>query len=115
MLLNICTKYGIEAAVKYDVTKSMIMVIRSKYDRDTVFLDFVLTGAPLTICTEDLGHFLTDDSVISYMLRETCSSGNIMCITDVKTNLYKFFCSQISHQPPTPTPPHRQPQCISPT
>ncbi len=37
MLLNICSEYGIEADVKYNAIKSVVMIIRSKYDRNTVF------------------------------------------------------------------------------
>ena len=56
MLLNIYTEYGIEADKK-------IQCIRSKYDRDTVFPDFVLTGALVSISSEVkyLGHFMSDD------------------------------------------------------
>ena len=51
MLLNTCTEYGTEVDVEYNVTKSMVMVIPSKYDMDTVFPDFVLIGAPQSIST----------------------------------------------------------------
>ncbi len=38
------------------------MIIRSKYDRNTVFPNFILIGAPLSISTEVkyLGHYMTD-------------------------------------------------------
>ncbi len=63
MLLNICSEYGLEADVKYNAIKSVVMIIRSKYDRNTVFPNFILTGAPLSISTEVkyLGHYMTDD------------------------------------------------------
>ena len=48
MLLNIC----IEADVKYNAIKSMVLVIRSKYEMDTIFPDFVLMCAALSISTE---------------------------------------------------------------
>ncbi len=44
MLLNICSEYGIEADVKYNAIKSVVMIIRSKYNRNTVFPNFILTG-----------------------------------------------------------------------
>ncbi len=53
----------IEVDVKYNAIKSVVMIIRSKYDRNTVFPNFILTGAPFSISTEVkyLGHYMTDD------------------------------------------------------
>ena len=41
----------------------MTITINSKYDNDTVFPEFIVTGASLSISTEVkyLGHFTTDD------------------------------------------------------
>ncbi len=65
MLLNICSEYGIEADVKYNAIESVVMIIRSKYDKNTVhiFSNFILTGAPLSISTEVkyLEHYMIDD------------------------------------------------------
>ncbi len=63
MQLNICSEHSIEADVKYNAIKSVVMIIRSKYDRNTVFPNFILTGAPLSISTEVkyLGQYMTDD------------------------------------------------------
>ncbi len=62
MLLNICSEYSIEADVKYNAIKNVVMIMWSKY-KNTVFPNFILTGAPLSISTEVkyLGHYMTVD------------------------------------------------------
>ena len=49
LLLEICSEYGIEFDIKYNAIKSTIMIIRSKYDKRTVFPSFILNGAALII------------------------------------------------------------------
>ncbi len=103
MLLNICSEYGIEADVKYNAIKSMVMIIRLKYDRNAVFPNFVLTGSPLSISTDVkyLGHYMTDDfrddMDINAQYRKLYAQGNTiirkfhMCTADAKVELFTTF------------------------
>ncbi len=107
ILLNICSEYGIEVDVKYNAIKSIVMIIRSKYDTNTVFPNFILTGAPLSISTEVkyLGHYMTDDfrddMDINRQCRKLYAQGNMlirkfhMCTADVKVELFRTFCTPL--------------------
>ncbi len=75
VLLKICSEYGIEFHMKYNATKSTVMIIRSKHNKNTVFHSFVLNGAALLISVEVkyLGHFMTDnfrDDIHVYINRQ---------------------------------------------
>ncbi len=105
MLLNICSEYGIEANVKYNAIKSVVMIIRSKYERNTVFPNFILTGTPLSISTEVkyLGHYMTDDFRDDMDINRQCCKLYVqrnmlirkfdMCTADVKVELFRTFCT----------------------
>jgi hypothetical protein len=107
MFLKICSEYGLESDARYNGIKSMVMIIRSKYDKDTVFPNFVLTDIPLSITAEVkyLGHFMTDDfrddMDINRQCRKLYAQGNTllrkfhMCTADVKVGLFRTFCTPL--------------------
>ena len=47
-LLRICSQYGIDFDIKYNVKKSNIMIVRSREDRKFVFPDFFLSDIALS-------------------------------------------------------------------
>ena len=59
-LLRICSQYGIDFDIKYNVKKSNIMIVRSREDRKLVFPDFFLFDIALKVCNEAkyLGHYI---------------------------------------------------------
>ncbi len=51
-LIKICSKYGIENYTRYNSTKSVVMIIRSKQDKKLVVPKFHLNGVELPINKE---------------------------------------------------------------
>jgi hypothetical protein len=107
MLLKICSEYGIDNNVKYNAIRSTVMVIRSKYDKHTVFPNFMLNSAALCISevVKYLGHFMTedfrDDKDIIRQCRKLYAQGNTllrkfhMCTDDVKVSLFRTYCTPL--------------------
>ena len=101
------SEFGIENDVKYNATKSTVIIIRSKSDKHTVFPDFILNGAALSVSIEVkyLGHFVTDDfrddKDIYRQCRRLYAQGNTlirkfhMCTADVKANLFRTYCTPL--------------------
>ncbi len=51
-LLKICSKYGIENDIRYNSTKSVVMIIRSKQDKKLAVPKFHLNGVELPVNKE---------------------------------------------------------------
>ena len=106
-LLSICSKFGIDNDVKYNASKSHVMVIRCKEHSKLVFPDFYLCDKKLDICSETkyLGHFLTDDLSddrdIYRQCRKLYAQGNTlvrkfhMCSRNVKVILFRAYCTPL--------------------
>lgn len=65
-LLNICSQYGLENDIKYNATKSSIMIVRMKDDKNLTFPEFTLCGSVLNL-TNHLNTLVTVSSVTSLM------------------------------------------------
>ncbi len=104
-LLKMCSKYGIENDIRYNSTKSVVMIIRSKQDNKLAVPKFQLNGVELPINKETiyLGHFITedfrDDRAIQHQCRKLYDKWNMlvrkfsMCSPDVKVSLFRTFCT----------------------
>jgi len=49
-LLNLCSDYGLKYDVQYNAKKTMVMVCRTKGDKDLNFPVFYLSGKALSNC-----------------------------------------------------------------
>ena len=58
-LLNICTEYGFKHDIKYNASKSAVLICRTKQDKR---LNFQMSGNILDVCRriKYLGHFIND-------------------------------------------------------
>ena len=104
-LLNVCSVYGEQHDIKYNESKSVIMICRTVEDRHMTFPDFKLSGKVLNICSEVkyLGHVitdqLTDDEDIFRQCRMLYVRANELarkfgwCTVGVKLTLFKAYCS----------------------
>ncbi len=104
-LLKICSKYGIENDIRYNSTKSIVMIIRSKQKKKLTMPKFHLNGVelPANIETVYLGNFITedfhDDRDIQRQCHKLYSQGNMfvrkfsMCSPDVNVSLFHTFCT----------------------
>ena len=52
-LLNICSDYGVEYDVNYNAKKSVVLICRTKGDKDLHFPDFYLSGQVLPVCNKN--------------------------------------------------------------
>ena len=61
-LLNVCSEYGVAFDVKYNAKKSVVMICRTRGDKDLSFPSFYLAGQALSVCSKAkyLGHVITD-------------------------------------------------------
>ena len=110
-LLNICSEYGVECDVKYNAKKSVVMICRTKDDRDLNFPVFYLSGQALSVCnsTKYLGHIITDtledDEDMFRQRRALYIQANMLvrkfhyCSVDVKVNLFRAYCSPLYSAP----------------
>ena len=106
-LLKICSEYGFEFDIKYNSTKSNIMIVKSKEDRKLCFPEFCLCGQVLNVCSQAkyLGHFIThdmsDDADLGRQCRRLYAQGNTLvrkfhiCSTEVKVTLFKTYCTPL--------------------
>ncbi len=75
-LLSICSRYGSDFDIKFNVKKSNITIVRIREDRKLTFPDFSLSGSVIKVCNESkyLGHYITDDlSGDRDMYRQCCT------------------------------------------
>ncbi len=83
-LLMICSKYGIENDIRYNSTKSVVMIIRYKQDKKLAVPKFHLNCVELPINKETvyLGHIITEDFRDDRNMQRQCcelySQGNII-------------------------------------
>lgn len=110
-LLNICSVYGVKFDVKYNDKKSVVMICRTKEDRDLTFPAFYLSEHVLSVSdkTKYLGHFITDqmydDDDMYRQRRMLYAQANILvrkfhsCSDEVKINLFRAYCTPIYTAP----------------
>ena len=103
-LINVCHLYALKFDIKYNSKKSMVMVIRSKDDRNDNFGRFIIGDLMLEEATQVkyLGHILnenlSDDKDIERQKRYMYAKGNILkrqfhkCSFSVKLLLFKTYC-----------------------
>ena len=62
-LLNICSDYGVEFDIKYNSSKSAVLICRTKQDKWLNFPVFKLSNDCLEVCKKIkyLGHCIADD------------------------------------------------------
>ena len=110
-LLNICSEYGVEYDVKYNAKKSVVLVCRTKEDRDLSFPVFLLSGHALTVCekTKYLGHVIndqmSDDDDMYRQRRLLYIQANMLvrkfhaCSDNVKITLFRAYCTPLYTAP----------------
>ena len=110
-LLNVCTDYGFNFDVKYNAKKSVVMVCRTRNDKDLCFLSFYLAGQEMSVCAKYkyLGHFITeqmnDDDDMFRQRRTLYAQANMLrkkflcCSNDVKINLFRTYCTPLYTAP----------------
>jgi len=104
-MLDICYEYFCEFELKYNVKKSVCMVVRPKWLKYLHIPEVKLGGLILefTDVKKYLGCFIADDLYddcdIKRQVRSVYARGNILikkfrhCSDDVKVKLFKAFCS----------------------
>ena len=106
-LLNVCESYGNLNDIRFNCTKSAVMIIRHDLHKHTIFPDFTLDGQKLTTVEQYkyLGHYITSDLKdhmdIGRQIKKLYAQGNTivrkfhMCTEDVKIMLFKTYCTSL--------------------
>ena len=104
-LLHKCEEFGISHDVKYNATKSAVMIFRSVTLKGCSFPGFKLNGTNLPVIKtyKYLGNYisddLSDDDDINRQRRTLYVQGNVilrkfnMCSLEVKLTLFRAYCS----------------------
>ena len=106
-LLQLCENFGIVNDVKFNSTKSIILICRSKSMKNVDFGQFTINNdiIPNKLITKYLGHYicsdLKDDRDIMRQCQYLYGQGNMlsrkfhMCSDDVKIKLFRTYCSSM--------------------
>jgi len=106
-LLLICEEFGSLHDIKFNPSKSMLMIFRSKCFKGVPVPQFIINQNNIQEVTQVkyLGHILnnqlTDDDDILRQRRQMYARGNMllrnfrMCTLPVKLELFRVFCSNI--------------------
>lgn len=106
-LLCVCHEYGVSHDIKFNPSKSMVMIFRPKSQNGAAFPMFTLNQSAIQVVEriKYLGHILnnqlTDDDDILHQRRQIYARGNMllrnfsMCTWSVKLQLFRVFCSNI--------------------
>ena len=106
-LLLICTRYGLMYDIKFNPTKSVVMIARTKEDSKLTFPSFSLSGQTLEVVNKFkyLGHVIRDDLCDDDDVQRQCGKlygqANMlarkfhMCTDDVKIALFKSYCTPL--------------------
>lgn len=89
-LLKVCAEYGEQFNIKFNSKKSVVMVVRPKEQRKTLFPAFYLAGGELSVVdkVKYLGHIIRSDlvddddiidSTVNCMHKLTCWHENLVC------------------------------------
>ena len=107
MLLSVCSEYGIEHDIKYNSTKSNVMIFSCKKFKDIHIPNLLLNGETLPRVSKYkyLGHIITEDlcdnDYISRQYKRIYAQGNAlirkfyMCTESVKCTLFKSYCTSL--------------------
>ncbi|XP_024116673.2 uncharacterized protein LOC112138347 [Oryzias melastigma] len=106
-LLKICSDYGVDHDIVFNAGKSMVMISKTKEDKNVKFPDFHLRNVVLA-CSDRikyLGHIITEDMTddadiyrqcrVLYGQANTLSRKFGFCTDRVKLTLFKAFCSPL--------------------
>ena len=101
MLLSVCSEYEIEHDIKYNSTKSNIMIFSYKKFKDVHIPNFLLNGGTLPrvrkykylrhIITEDL----CDNDDISRQYKRIYAQGNVLIRKFYMCSLFKSYCTSL--------------------
>ena len=107
-LLNICSDYGVEFDIKYNSSKSAVLICRTKQDRWLNFPVFKLSNNCFEVCKKIkyLGHCIADDmddddddicrqGCRLYAQANTIARKFSYCSTKVKVALFKAYCTPL--------------------
>ena len=106
-LLRVCSDYGQLFDIKFNPKKSVVMIMKTKEDRDATFPSFLLAEKVLNVVDKVryLGHIIRDDlSDDDDVKRQYCklyAQANMlsrkfhMCTDDVKIALFKAYCTPL--------------------
>ena len=107
LLLSACSYYGIEFDVKYNSTKSNVMVFCCNLLKDIPVPNFMLNGVPIDKVSncKYIGHCindkLIDDDDMARQHKQIYAQGNAlvrkfyMCTETVRMSLFKSYCSSL--------------------
>lgn len=110
-MLHVCSNYGLTYDVKYNCKKSVVLLCKSKGDKDLTFPSFYLAGQVLPVSdkTKYLGHIITDqmsdDDDIYRQRRMLYAQANMLvrkfhwCTDSVKISLFKAYCTPLYTAP----------------
>ena len=107
LLLSVCSEYGIEHDIKYNSTKSNVMIFSCKKLKDIHIPIVLLNGETLPRVSKYnyLGHIITEDLCdnddISGQYKIIYAQGNALirkfylCTESVKCTLFKLYCTSL--------------------
>jgi len=105
--LRVCSNYGLQYDIKFNVKKSVVMIARTKEDRKLCLPSFYLSGQELKVVAKAkyLGHFIRDDFCDDDDIQRQCcklyGQANMlarkfhMCNVKVKTSLFRAYCTPL--------------------
>ncbi len=106
-LLNLCSDFGLEHDILYNLNKRVVMICRNKEDKSIHFPVFKLSTKSFTVCAKVkyLGHIITehmtDDEDIERQRRMMYMQTNMLlckfsfCSDEVKVSLFKAYCTTL--------------------
>uniref|UniRef100_A0A3P9KQQ7 Reverse transcriptase domain-containing protein n=1 Tax=Oryzias latipes TaxID=8090 RepID=A0A3P9KQQ7_ORYLA len=110
-LLKVCSDYGKDFDIKYNPSKSKVMIVRTKDDRNVNFPVLKLCGTTLeqTSSIKYLGRFITDDwrddRDIQRQYCKLYAQANMLirkfsaCSLQVKCSLFRAYCTPLYTAP----------------
>ncbi len=106
-LLNLCSDFGLEHDILYNLDKRVVMICRNKEDKSIHFPVFKLSKKSFTVCAKVkyLGHIITecmtDDEDIERQRRMMYMQANMLlckfsfCSDEVKVSLLKHIVQHL--------------------
>ena len=106
-LLRICSCYSMQFDIVFNSAKSVIMIVKTKEDRNTQFPSFFLAGQALGVVkkVKYLGHIIREDLCDDDDVQRQCcklyAQANMLkrkfnkCTEDVKIALFRSYCTTL--------------------
>ena len=110
LLLHVCGKYGLEHDIRFNSTKSAVIIFRNSFVKDfsrQSYPSFVMNGQSIKEVpfVKYLGHVISadmkDDLDIMRQCRQLYAQGNAlarhfhMCSDNVKVTIFSSYCSSL--------------------